>query len=118
MDKKFLDSFTKGWLESWNSHEIDLILRHYSEDVEVESPLALQRFPESKGKIIGKENVKEYWVLGLKLNPKLEFEMIHILNGVNSISVYYLSKATNKKVIKTMVFNADLKVCKAIVCYE
>ncbi|MCB0644946.1 MAG: nuclear transport factor 2 family protein [Phaeodactylibacter sp.] len=118
MDKEFTAKFSKEWVESWNAHDLEMILSHYSDDFEIESPLALERFPESGGKITGKEHVRTYWNLGLQLNPDLEFELLNVLSGVNSISIYYLSKSSKKRVIETMVFNPDLKVCRAIVNYE
>ncbi|MBU3822879.1 nuclear transport factor 2 family protein [Flavobacteriaceae bacterium XHP0103] len=118
MDKIFIEQFTKNWLKSWNTHNLEAILSHYAEDFEITSPLALERFPESQGTIKGKEAVGKYWALGLKLNPNLEFEIIDVLSGVNSISIYYLSKASQKHVVETLVFDETLKVCKAIVNYR
>ena len=31
--------FALEWIESWNSHDLERILSHYSDDVEVTSPL-------------------------------------------------------------------------------
>ncbi|MBO0356053.1 nuclear transport factor 2 family protein [Muricauda ruestringensis] len=118
MNKEFALKFSREWVESWNSHDIDLILSHYTEDFEIESPLAKQRFPKSDGLIKGKEAVKEYWTWGLELNPDLEFEIIDVLCGVTTISIYYLSKSSNVNVVEMMTFNEDSKVIKATVNYS
>lgn len=117
MDKQFASKFAKEWVDSWNSHEINSILSHYTDDFEIESPLAKKRFPESNGVLKGKIAIKKYWSIGLKLNPDLEFEIIEVLVGVNTISIFYLSKSTNKKVIEMMKFNQHLKVTHATVNY-
>ena len=31
--------FTNEWISSWNSHDLEDILSHYSEDVEITSPM-------------------------------------------------------------------------------
>ena len=31
--------FAQEWIAAWNSHDLDRILSHYAEDVEVTSPL-------------------------------------------------------------------------------
>ena len=31
--------FAKEWIESWNSHDIDKILNHYSDDFEITTPM-------------------------------------------------------------------------------
>lgn len=118
MKKEFALQFSEEWLKSWNSHDIDLILSHYTDDFEIESPLAKERFPECKGILKGKKAIREYWSLGLKLNPNLKFEIIDVLCGVQSISIYYLSKVTNKKVVEVMNFDENLKIYKTIVNYS
>jgi hypothetical protein len=39
--------------------------------------------------------------------------MLDVLIGVNSLSIYYLNTATNKKAIEIMSFNNELKVNKS-----
>lgn len=114
---EFAQEFAQEWIEVWNSHDLDRILTHYSEDFSIESPLALKRLPETKGIVSGKENVRNYWRIGLDGIPDLKFELIDILVGINSITLYYLNTATGKKTAELMVFNADHKVCKTIANY-
>lgn len=118
MTKEFATAFAKEWIASWNSHNLDKILSHYSEDFSIESPLALKRLPETKGTVIGKENVRKYWALGLENNPTLKFELLDILIGVNSLTIYYINTATNKKAVEVMSFNSNMIVNKAIVNYS
>ncbi len=33
------NTFAKEWLESWNSHDLDRILSHYSDDLEITTRL-------------------------------------------------------------------------------
>lgn len=115
---KFVLEFSREWVSSWNSHDIERILSHYTEDFEIESPLALKRFPESKGILVGKEAVRKYWQMGLSQNPELRFEILETLKGVNSLTIYYESKSTKKRVTELMIFNGQGKVRKAIVNYS
>jgi hypothetical protein len=117
MEKEFALQFAEEWVKSWNSHDLNRILSHYTDDFEIESPLALKRLPASNGIVRGKDAVETYWRLGLDANPNLEFEIIDVLCGVTSISIYYLSKSMNRKVIEMMCFNNEMKVFKAIVNY-
>jgi ketosteroid isomerase-like protein len=34
-----LNKFALEWIESWNSHDLDRILSHYADDVEVTTPM-------------------------------------------------------------------------------
>jgi ketosteroid isomerase-like protein len=33
------NAFAKVWVESWNSHDLDKILSHYSDDFEITTPM-------------------------------------------------------------------------------
>ena len=114
---EFAKEFAQTWIRDWNSHNLDQILSHYTDDFTIESPLALKRLPETNGVVIGKENVRKYWTIGLESNPNLHFEILDLLIGVNSITIYYLNTASGKKSAELMLFNDDKKVMKAIVNY-
>lgn len=118
ISKTFAQKFTADWVDSWNTHDLDRILSHYAEGFEIESPLALKRFPESKGVLKGKAAIRKYWGLGLQLNPQLTFEIIEVLVGVNSLSIYYRSVAAEKNVMEMFIFGKEGKVVKTIVCYN
>ena len=108
--------FTNEWINSWNSHDLDDILDHYSEDVEITSPmikLATEINAESlKGKVV----VAEYWKKALERLPDLRFELIDIAEGVNSVALYYRS-VMNKKTVEVMFFDQDSKVNKVVAHY-
>lgn len=112
------NEFIKGWLEAWNAHDLHRILAHYSNEVILESPLALERMPHSRGRLCGKEQIKAYWALGLHKHPNLTFQIEEVLLGVDTISIYYLALHTHKKVIETMSFDTHMKVHRVIVTYS
>ena len=114
----FAKKFAQQWVLDWNSHDLEKILSHYSNDFIIESPLAEKRIPASKGKIVGKENVREYWKMGLAANTNLEFEIIETFCGVGYITIYYTNKSTNKRVIEMLHFNEHKLVDRAVVNYS
>lgn len=116
LTNKFAEKFAEKWVAAWNAHDIDRILNHYTDDFIIESPLALKRFPESGGVLKGKQKIKAYWTIGLQ-NPLLHFEIIEVLVGINSLTIYYWSKSANRKVAELLLFNAEHKVYRAIVNY-
>jgi hypothetical protein len=116
--KEFANQFAIDWVEAWNSHDIEKILSHYSDDFTIETPMAAKLFPASNGLVIGKTEVRKYWLVGLERIPNLEFVIIDVLIGVSSISVYYLNTGNHKKSVEMMFFNEEMKVNKAIVNYS
>lgn len=113
----FATDFANEWIKAWNAHDLDKVLSHYSDDFSIETPMALKLLPESKGLIIGKDNVRKYWKLGIEKIPNLKFEIIDLLIGVNGLTIYYINTATNKRSVEVMHFNSANKVEKVIVNY-
>lgn len=118
MTKEFALEFAKDWIDSWNSHDLERILEQYSENFSIESPMVLRIVPESNGFISGKENIKAYWKIGLERNPKLKFELIDVLVGINRLTLYYNNSAANRKSVEMMRFNNENKVDEVIVNYS
>lgn len=50
-------------IDSWNSHDLDRILSHYSDDFEMSAPFIIRILGESSGVLKGKE---KYGLIGLR----------------------------------------------------
>ena len=89
LDRKFAEAFATEWIAAWNSHDLERILSHYTEDFEMSSPGIVKLSGEPSGTLKGKQAVGAYWARALALQPNLRFELITILAGVSSIVLYY-----------------------------
>lgn len=116
--EQFAQQFAVVWESAWNSHNLDHVLAHYTEDFSIETPMALKLMPESNGIVKGKANVKAYWEIGLQRIPDLHFEILDVLTGIDSITIYYLNTATGRKAAENLFFNQDFKVERAFVMYS
>ena len=81
--------FAKEWIEAWNSHDLDRILAHYSEDFTMASPRIAVIAQEPSGILRGKAAVARYWAQALALTPALEFKWIATFIGADSVAVHY-----------------------------
>jgi SnoaL-like domain len=72
---------------TWNAHDLDRILSHYVEDLEMSSPLIIERKIDPSGVLRGKAAIREYWAIGLTAVPPIQFELIDVHVGVNSIGI-------------------------------
>ncbi len=88
------------WIAAWNAHDLDLIMTHYEDAVELTSPSAAQLLGTSHGKVIGKNNLHAYFQRGLEAYPQLRFHLEDVLWGINSVVLYY----TNQKGTRTAEF--------------
>lgn len=116
--KEFATAFAKDWVDAWNAHDLEKILSHYTEDFTIESPMAIKLYPQSGGTVIGKNEVRKYWTIGLERSPDLKFELLEVLIGVNSLALYLFNISSKKKSVEVMSFNSDKKVNKVIVSFS
>ena len=105
------------WVAAWNVHDLDLIMTHYEEAIELTSPVAAQLLGTSDGKVLGKANLKTYFQRGLEAYPELNFRLEDVLWGVNSVVLYY----TNQEGTRTgefMELSANGKVARVAAHYS
>lgn len=88
------------WVAAWNAHDLDSIMSHYDDEIELSSPVAAQLLGTPDGKVTGKVNVRAYFQRGLDAYPNLHFRLEDVLCGVNSVVLYY----TNQKGTRTAEF--------------
>jgi len=115
LDKLFVDQFATEWIRDWNSHDLDRILSHYTDDFEMSSPVIIRIAGEPTGRLKGKEKVRAYWAKALTLIPDLRFELVTALSGVDSITLYY--KGARGLSAEVFHFNSHRKVYKAFAHY-
>ncbi len=108
--------FALKWIKSWNSHDLEDILNHYSEDIEITTPMIKLAGGINTETLKGKTAVAAYWKKALEKIPDLHFELLEITESVHSIALYYKS-VMNKKSIEVMFFNEEGKVNKVIAHY-
>jgi ketosteroid isomerase-like protein len=73
------------WVAAWNGHDLDLIMTHYEDAIELTSPVAARLLGISDGKVVGKANLRAYFQRGLEAYPELHFRLEDVLWGVNSV---------------------------------
>jgi hypothetical protein len=115
IDKKFAEHFANDWIDSWNSHDLERILSHYSDQFEMSSPIIIQLVGETSGTLKGKDAAGAYWAKALQLIPDLRFELLSVLMGVNSLILYY--KGVRGLAAEVLHFGLDRKVVRAYAHY-
>ncbi|MEZ5564025.1 MAG: nuclear transport factor 2 family protein [Gammaproteobacteria bacterium] len=112
----FARNFAEQWVEAWNSHDLSAVLAHYSDNFEMSSPYIVQIASDPSGTLKGKELVAAYWSAALERMPTLNFELLQVLVGVESVTIYY--RGVRGLVAEVFFFNANGLVVKACAHYE
>jgi predicted ester cyclase len=110
-------AFANHWVNAWNAHDLDLIMSHYDDAVELTSPVAAQLLGAPHGKVAGKANVRAYFQRGLAAYPDLQFKLEDVLWGMNSVVLYYKNQKGTRSA-EFMELSANGKVSRVVAHYS
>ncbi|MBL8303262.1 MAG: nuclear transport factor 2 family protein [Ideonella sp.] len=117
MNPELAARFALEWIEAWNAHDIDRILSHYSEDIEMSSPVVARVAGVPGGRLQGKQAVRAYWAKALALYPNLGFLHVCTMVGVDGLVIHYIG-AAGRRVAEVLRFDREGLVTHAQACYE
>jgi len=112
-----LASFAEAWLRDWNSHDLDVILSHYAEDVVFRSP-KVARFTQGETDTLrGREALRPYFSAGLAGRPDLRFDSVITAADRSGVALVYRAE-DGSTAVETMTLNAAGEVADARVFYN
>jgi hypothetical protein len=88
MDYAEAEAFVDRWANGWNTHDVEAILTHFTDDVVFTSPIAIQLLG-GDGVIRGKDALRQYWTEGIRRVPDLHFEVLGFYVGVSILVINY-----------------------------
>jgi ketosteroid isomerase-like protein len=119
LDAAFAASFSRDWLEAWNTHDLERVLSHYTDDAEMSSHFIILRGVDPSGKVVGKKALAEYWAPALGPQSSLRFELLNVLLGVSSIAILYKTNAggMDHQAVEVFHFDSNGRVSRAYAHY-
>jgi predicted ester cyclase len=105
------------WVAAWNVHDMDLIMTHYEDAIELTSPVAAQLLGTSDGKVVGKANLRAYFQRGLEAYPELHFGLEDVLWGINSVVLLYKNQK-GTRTAEFMELSVTGKVVRVVANYS
>jgi len=105
------------WVAAWNAHDLELIMGHYEDGVELVSPVAAQLLGVAGGKITGKAELRAYFQRGLEAYPELEFRLEDVFWGVSSLVLCYANQKGTRSA-EFMELSAAGKVARVVANYN
>jgi ketosteroid isomerase-like protein len=89
MDADFALSFAEEWVAAWNSHDLDRITTHYTDDVVFSSPHIVRRLGKPSGEVRGIDELRTYWGSGLEAETELHFTLEDVRFSVDTLVINY-----------------------------
>ncbi|MEM8578821.1 MAG: nuclear transport factor 2 family protein [Pseudomonadota bacterium] len=106
--------FARAWEAGWNSHDLDRILAHYSEDIVFRSQKAMRLV--GIGEVRGKTALRDYWSRALAQQPDLSFVVVDVFGGHGMMVITYRNHR-DVLAAETLRFGPDGLVVEASACH-
>ena len=115
--QEFASQFAQDWIESWNAHDLERILEHYSDDFEMSSTLIVTLMSIPSGSLKGKDKIRAYWQKGLERRPALKFRLLKITFGVDTIAIHGDAE-TGRNFVEWFFFDDKHKIVKSLAHHD
>ena len=107
--------FADFWERGWNSHDLDVIMRHYRDDIVFRSRKAIPLV--GHGEIVGKAALRAYWEAALERQPDLKFRVQEVFVGHQMLAITYLNHR-GVLAVETLYFDDEGEVYRAAACHK
>ncbi len=109
--------FAHEWLDAWNKHDVDLIMKHYADSIEFCSPIVQKILGDAQGVVRGIDNLRDYFSRQLQKFTTLQFQLLDVFTSPQSIVLYY---KINRGLLaaEVMMLNSDMKATKVYANYD
>ncbi|HUH06580.1 MAG TPA: nuclear transport factor 2 family protein [Egibacteraceae bacterium] len=107
-------AFGQKHVAVWNRHDLDEIMDMYSDDVELTSPLAVQI--AGVATLSGRPALRDYFSAGLEKYPELRFDLLDVLHGEESVTLYF--RSIGGRMVAEVLFVRDGLVQKVFAHYS
>jgi hypothetical protein len=81
--------FARHWVKAWNGRDLELLLAHYAEDVEITSPLIAEVTGDPRNSLRGKPAIAAYWREALTRFPDLRFELSGVCSLLDGLAIHF-----------------------------
>ena len=109
--------FAHEWLDAWNKHDVNLIMKHYADSIEFCSPVVQKVLGDPKGVVKGIDSLRDYFSKQLKKFSTLQFQLLDVFTSPQSIVLYY---KINRGLLcaEVMILNKEMKATHVYANYD
>lgn len=90
MTPEQLESIAIKWFMAFNNHDLEMLLSLYADEAEHFSPKLKIRQPETKGLVIGKQAMREWWQDAFDRLPSLKYKVTSLTANGDRVFMEYV----------------------------
>jgi hypothetical protein len=114
MTRAEAEQLAREWVEAFNAHDVERILSHYADDVELTSRLVTRVVGDPQGTVRGKPALRAYFTTALAAAPHLRFELLEVFVGVRSVALQLRSSVRGLQ-LEVIELDADGRIARVLV---
>jgi ketosteroid isomerase-like protein len=117
IDREKAWAFAHEWLDAWNKHDVDLIMKHYADSIEFCSPVVQKVLGDIKGVVSGIDNLRDYFSRQLQKFSTLHFQLLDVFTSPQTLVLYY---KINRGLLaaEVMILDDNMKAIKVYANYD
>ena len=97
MKSQAMESIALKWFEAFNTHDLEKLLSLYHNEAKHFSPKLKIRKPETKGLVIGKTALREWWQDAFDRLPTLHYSVTSLTANSERVFMEYIRKVNNEE---------------------
>lgn len=97
MTPEKLESIAFKWFDAFNNHNLEQLLSLYDDDAEHFSPKLKINKPETKGLIIGKNALRDWWQDAFNKFPTLNYKVTSLTANGDRVFMEYIRTAKDEE---------------------
>ncbi len=105
-----------AWCEAWNARDLDAVMAHYADDVELNSPTVVARWGHADGWLRGHQAVRANFAVGMR-KADLCFEFVDVLIGANGSHAVLYRRENGALVVDLVEVDAEGRGRRVVACY-
>jgi hypothetical protein len=88
------------WFKAFNEHDLEALLSLYNNDAQHYSPKLKIRQPETKGLIVGKDQLRIWWKDAFDRLPSLKYEVVKLTADEEQVFMEYIRHVDGEEDLK------------------
>ena len=96
MSTELNKAIAQRWFAAFNAHDLEALLALYHDEAEHYSPKLMQRHPETKGMVRGKDALRKWWQDAFERLPSLHYMVQKLTSDEEQVFMEYTRQVSGE----------------------
>jgi hypothetical protein len=111
-------AIAREWVDAFNKHDLERVLSHYSDDIQLVSPFYLQFTAGHTDELNGISELRHYFGTALQRYPELRFSLLDVAEGSRGPCIRYHTNLGDRIAMEAIELDASGKATRVLCHYK